>query len=238
MVLNTPVHAVDRQQALTLCRAYMFEDRLHQIATTNPEFVMTAQRDDVFRQALLQADLCIPDGIGLIYASRWMGCPLPARVAGSELIIDLCRMAAGEGWRPFFLGAGPGVAERTAEIMQGRFPALQVAGVFGGTPLLRHNDDILSRVNDSGANMLFVAYGAPQQDKWIARNKERMPAVRLAMGVGGAFDFIGGRAQRAPLWMQRSGLEWLHRLLREPWRWRRMMALPHFALKVLLTSRP
>ena len=84
-----------------------------------------------------------------------------------------------------------------------------------------------------GAALIFVAYGAPKQDKWIARNRDALPAVRVAIGVGGSLDFVTGRAVRAPRWMQRLGLEWLHRLIREPWRWRRMLALPRFALRVL-----
>ncbi len=89
----------------------------------------------------------------------------------------------------------------------------------------------------SKADMLFVAYGAPKQDKWIARNRESLPTVKLALGVGGSLDFVTGKAHRAPRWVQNLGLEWLHRLLLEPWRWRRMLALPRFAFKVLLTPR-
>jgi N-acetylglucosaminyldiphosphoundecaprenol N-acetyl-beta-D-mannosaminyltransferase len=222
---------------LTLVQQFMAEPRLHQIATTNPEFVMAAQQDDVFRQVLWGADLCIPDGIGLIAAARWLRRPLPQRVPGSELVYHLAALAAEYGWRLFLLGAAPGVAEAAAVRFQQQNPDLVIAGTYAGSPDPAENEAIIQRINDSQADMLFVAYGAPKQDKWIARNKANLPTVRLAMGVGGALDFVTGRAIRAPRWLQKLGLEWLHRLIYEPWRWRRMLALPRFAWRVLLSRR-
>ena len=236
-ILNTPVHVVSMDKTLQLVRLYMDGRRLHQIATTNPEFVMAAQQDEEFRQVLQQCDLCIADGVGLLLASRWMGSPLPERIPGSELVYNLAELAAQEGWRIFLLGAGPGVAEEAAKIFQTSYPELHIAGTYAGSPDLAENDAIVRRINSSRADMLFVAYGAPNQDKWIARNRESLPAIKLALGVGGSLDFVTGKAQRAPRWMQNLGLEWLHRLILEPWRWRRMLALPRFALKVLLTPR-
>jgi N-acetylglucosaminyldiphosphoundecaprenol N-acetyl-beta-D-mannosaminyltransferase len=166
-----------------------------------------------------------------------MGSPLPERVPGSELVYNLAELAAQEGWRLFLLGAGPGVAEEAATIFQSRYPELRIAGTYAGSPNLTENDAIVRRINNSRADMLFVAYGAPNQDKWIARNRESLPTIKLALGIGGSLDFVTGQAQRAPHWIQDLGLEWLHRLILEPWRWRRMLALPRFALKVLLTPR-
>lgn len=236
-ILNTPVHVVTMDETLQLVQQYMAENKLHQIATTNPEFVMTAQKDEEFRHVLKQCDLCIADGVGLLMASRWLGSPLPERVPGSELVYNLAQLAAQEGWRLFLLGAGPGVAEEAAAVFQSRFSELQIAGTYAGSPSLAENDDIAARIVDSSADMLFVAYGAPKQDKWIARNRESLTTVKLALGVGGSLDFVTGKSQRAPRWIQNLGLEWLHRLIMEPWRWRRMAALPRFALKVLLTPR-
>jgi N-acetylglucosaminyldiphosphoundecaprenol N-acetyl-beta-D-mannosaminyltransferase len=224
-------------ETLQYVRQYMFGDRLHQIATTNPEFVMAAQKDETFRQVLESCDLCIADGIGLLIASRWLGSPLPERVPGSELVYELAHLAAQEGWRLYLLGAGPGVAEEAAAIFQTLYPQLQIAGTHTGSPSPIENEAIVKKINESQANMLFVAYGAPKQDKWIARNRESLPSVKLALGVGGSLDFVTGRSTRAPRWIQNLGLEWLHRLVMEPWRWRRMLALPRFALKVLLTPR-
>lgn len=235
-ILNTPVHRVSKTDVLVLVRGWLNDGtRLHQIATTNPEFVMLAQRDPDFRRILQQADLCIPDGVGLLYAARWLGTPLPERVPGSELVHDLAGLAAAEGKRLFLLGAAPGVAEEAAAIFQSRHPHLQIAGTYAGSPAPAENDVIVARINASQADLLFVAYGAPNQDKWIARNRDKLPSVRVAIGVGGSLDFVTGRAIRAPRWVQNLGLEWLHRLIKEPWRWRRMLALPHFAVRVLLS---
>jgi N-acetylglucosaminyldiphosphoundecaprenol N-acetyl-beta-D-mannosaminyltransferase len=235
-ILGVPVHAVTMRQTLALAEAYMAQQRLHQIATVNPEFVMTAQADPEFRQVLETADLCIPDGVGLLWAARRQGRPLPERVAGSDLVYELARLAAGQKWRLFLLGAAEGVADEAAAILQERYPGLLIAGTYAGSPDPAENEQIVARINESQAQLLYVAYGAPRQDKWIARNREALPTVRLALGVGGSLDFITGRAKRPPQWAQRAGIEWLVRLIMEPWRWRRMMALPRFALKVLTTN--
>ena len=237
MILETPVHRVTVHDAIRLAHSYLQESRLHQISTVNPEFVMAARGDEAFRQVLLQADLCVPDGIGLVYASRWLGRPLPERVPGSELVYDLAALAAQERCPLFLLGAAPGVAAEAALILQQRHPDLIIAGTYAGSPDPAENDALVRLINDSKAGMLFVAYGAPRQDKWIARNRQALATVRVAMGVGGSLDFITGRAVRAPRWVQKLGLEWLHRLYREPWRWRRMLALPRFALEVVRHGR-
>jgi N-acetylglucosaminyldiphosphoundecaprenol N-acetyl-beta-D-mannosaminyltransferase len=234
-ILGVPVHDVTMSETLELAARYMDGQRLHQIATVNPEFVMKAQEDPHFLQVLQAADLCIPDGVGLILAGRRYRRPFRERVAGSELVYHLAGAAAAHGWRLFLLGAAPGVAEEAASKLCALYPGLQIAGVYAGSPDLAENDAIVARINASGAGLLYVAYGAPRQDKWIARNRQKLHTVRLALGVGGALDFIAGTAVRAPQGWQRLGLEWLYRLLREPWRWRRMLALPRFAWRVLWT---
>lgn len=236
-ILGIPVHATSMAEAVDRVERFMGQPRLHQIATVNPEFVMTAQKDTDFRQVLQDADLCLADGIGLLYAARWLGSPLPERVPGSELVYHLAERAAEKGWRLFLLGAAPGVAEAAGAIFQNLYPALQIAGCHAGSPAPAENEEIVTRINESKADLLYVAYGAPRQDKWIARNRDRLENVRVALGVGGALDFVTGRAQRAPRWVQQLGLEWFHRLLHEPWRWRRMLALPRFAVEVLRSGR-
>lgn len=236
-ILGIPVHAVTMVETLTLVEQYLAEPRVHQIATVNPEFVMAAQSDAAFRRVLRAADLCLPDGIGLLYAARRLGQTLPERVPGSELVYRLAERAAERGWPLFLLGAAPGVAEEAARILGERYPTLRVVGTFAGSPAIDENDDIVRRINESGAALLFVAYGAPKQDKWIERNRLTLDTVRLAIGVGGSLDFITGRAVRAPQWAQDMGLEWLHRLYKEPWRWRRMLALPRFAWHILITRQ-
>lgn len=232
-ILGVQVHNVTTEETLAYIRRYMDEPGLHQIATVNPEFVMTARENATFHRVLNDSDLCLPDGIGLLFAGRWQGNPLKERVAGSDLVNALASDAAKYGWRLFLLGAAPGVAEQAAEILSAEHPDIQIAGTFPGSPALEENDDLVQRINQSNADLLFVAYGAPAQDLWIARNSSSLENVRVAIGVGGSLDFITGRAVRAPKWIQNIGLEWFYRLLREPWRWKRMLALPRFTLSVL-----
>jgi N-acetylglucosaminyldiphosphoundecaprenol N-acetyl-beta-D-mannosaminyltransferase len=232
-LLGVPVHQLTTAQTLTHIERFLETPGLHQIATVNPEFVMAAQKDADFLALLQAADLSIPDGVGLLWAARLMGEHLPERVAGSELVYHLAKLAAEKGCPIFLLGAAPGVAEAAAAVLQKRYPALIIAGTYAGSPDPAENDAIVQRINDSAATLLFVAYGAPKQDKWIARNKENLTTVRAAIGIGGSLDFITGRSVRAPQWMQRLGIEWLHRLYHEPWRWRRMLALPQFALRII-----
>lgn len=158
-------------------------------------------------------------------------------VPGSELVYLLAERAAKRDWPLFLLGAAPGVAEVAAAVLGERYPGLHVVGTYAGSPDAAENDALVARVNASGAALLYVAYGAPRQDKWIARNRHALTSVRVAIGVGGSLDFVTGRAARAPQWAQRLGLEWLHRLAKEPWRWRRMRALPRFAWRVMVGGR-
>lgn len=230
--LNTPVHAVTMADTLALMRQWMGESRLHQICTTNPEFVMKAQEDEAFRQVLWMADLCVPDGVGLLHAARWRGEHLPERVPGSEMVYHVAELCAQEGWRLFLLGAAPGIAEQAAVIFQQKYPGLTIAGTYAGSPDPAENEVLVQMINASRADVLYVAYGNPKQDKWIARNRTNLTTVRVAIGVGGSLDFVTGKSTRAPEWVQKLGLEWLHRLITEPWRWRRMLALPRFVLAV------
>jgi N-acetylglucosaminyldiphosphoundecaprenol N-acetyl-beta-D-mannosaminyltransferase len=206
------------------------------VATVNPEFVMRAQADEHFRGVLEAADLCLADGIGVVWAMRRQGCRNQQRVAGSDLVPGLAKLCATRGWRPFLLGARPGVAAEAAQRLQERVPGLQVAGCHGGSPDPEDDEESLRRIRGSGADLLLVAYGHPRQELWIERNRSRLD-VPVAVGVGGAFDFLAGRVRRAPQFVRRAHLEWLWRLVLEPWRVRRMAVLPVYALAVLRDSR-
>jgi N-acetylglucosaminyldiphosphoundecaprenol N-acetyl-beta-D-mannosaminyltransferase len=205
----------------------------HQVATVNPEFVMTAQRDANFCVTINEAALALPDGIGLLWAARLLGQPLRERVTGSDTVPLIARISSQKGYRLFLLGAAPGIAEQAAAILQRSNPGLEIAGTFAGSPRQEDEDAICARIVQAAPDFLFVAYGAPQQDLWIKRNMARLQ-VPVCMGVGGTLDFIAGVTPRAPEWMRRSGLEWLYRLLKQPRRWRRMLRLPVFAFQVLV----
>jgi N-acetylglucosaminyldiphosphoundecaprenol N-acetyl-beta-D-mannosaminyltransferase len=236
-ILGVPIHAVTTADTLAWIEAAVTARVPRQICTANPEFLMTARRDREFFELLNHADLVLPDGIGLLFAARWLGGRLPERVAGSDLIDRVSARAAHHGWRLYLLGAAEGVAAKTAEILRARHPGLAIAGMFGGSPRLADENDIVEKVRAARPDVLLVAYGAPAQDKWIARNRTRL-GVPVSMGVGGAFDFVAGTAQRAPVWVQRLGLEWLHRVLRQPWRAGRIFtAVVAFPLAVLRFGR-
>jgi N-acetylglucosaminyldiphosphoundecaprenol N-acetyl-beta-D-mannosaminyltransferase len=236
-ILGIRVHAITTEATLAWIEAAVAERVPRQICTANPEFVMAAQRDPEFFDLLNRADLVLPDGVGLLWAARRLGGHLPERVAGSDLIGLIAGRAAARGWRVFFLGAAEGVAERAAEVLAERHSGLVVAGAFAGSPRPEDEAGIVARVRAARPDILFVAYGAPAQDKWIARNRERLE-VPVSMGVGGAFDFVAGVARRAPIWVRRLGIEWLHRLYRQPWRARRIFtAAILFPLAVLRRGR-
>jgi N-acetylglucosaminyldiphosphoundecaprenol N-acetyl-beta-D-mannosaminyltransferase len=207
-----------------------------QLATVNPEFVMRARRDVEFAAILEDSDLCLADGIGVVWAARRAGCELRERVTGSDLLPLLAAECARRGWRPFFLGAMPGVAEEAARKLKAAHAGFEVAGIHAGTPSPEGDLEALAQISLSRPDLLLVAYGHPKQEKWIARNRNRLP-VPLAIGVGGSFDFAAGRVRRAPVWMRRVHLEWLYRLVRQPWRIRRMAVLPLFALQVLRSGQ-
>ncbi len=231
-LMGVPIHDVTMEETLAWIARWIHEDDAHQIATVNTEFVMLARRHPEFRTALLHAALCVPDGIGVLWAARRHGVRLRERVAGSDLVPRLAQEAAGKGWRLFFLGAAPGVADRAAANLQRKFPTLQLCGCYAGSPAPAEEDAIVARVRAARPDVLLVAYGAPAQDLWLYRNLKRT-GTPVGIGVGGSFDFIAGISRRAPPWIQRLGLEWLYRLVLEPWRWRRQLALPHFVYLVL-----
>jgi N-acetylglucosaminyldiphosphoundecaprenol N-acetyl-beta-D-mannosaminyltransferase len=249
-ILGVPVDHVTAEDALGVCADVLRSQRQVQVVTVNPEFVMAARRDPAFMTVLRSAELSLADGVGMVWASRLLGRPLPERVAGVDVLPRIARTAAEHDQSVFLLGAAPGVAERaaaalvapgeragadTAAAIAYGSPAAIVAGVFAGSPSDSEADSIVRMVNASGAAVLFVAFGAPAQDMWIARHRARL-GPQIMMGVGGAFDFLAGERRRAPAGVRRFGLEWLWRLVREPWRWRRQLALPRFAGAVVLEA--
>ncbi|MDP7260139.1 MAG: WecB/TagA/CpsF family glycosyltransferase [Anaerolineales bacterium] len=235
LFLSVPVHDVTYAETLDWIARAVAADEPRQLCTVNPEFVMTAQTHAEFRRVLQNADICLPDGQGLLWAARWRGVALRERVAGSTLLGRLAQRAATHGWRMFFLGAAPGVAARAAAILEQKHPGLLKIETMEAGPHPEQAGQIIERVRVARADILLVAYGAPEQELWIDRYGDDL-RVPVMMGVGGAFDFVAGVTARAPLWAQRLGLEWLHRLWMQPWRWRRMLALPRFAWAILIRS--
>ncbi len=237
-ILGVRVDHVTYEEALARVAEYLCEGSFHQIATVNPEFVVLAQSDAELRRILDSTHLNVPDGVGLLWAARRLGQPLPERVTGQELVDRIAAMAARCGHRVFMLGAREGIAERAASELIRRHPGLAIAGCFAGSPAAEEDDTIVQRIMQARAQVLFVAYGPPKQEFWIARNAPRLgDQVAVALGVGGTFDTLAGIVPRAPRWMQQAGLEWTYRLAREPRRFRRQLAIPYFMWLVIKGGR-
>ncbi len=228
-ILNVRIDNVTYADAIARVESFLRERGVHQIATVNPEFVVVAQTNAEFRRVLNATALNVPDGVGLLWAARRLKSPLRERVTGQEMVDRIAALAAERGDRVFFLGAREGIAERAAAALAAKYPLLAIAGCYAGSPAREEEDAIVTRVNAANTQILFVAYGPPQQELWIARNAARLaPRVAVAMGVGGTFDTLAGIAPRAPEWIRNAGFEWTYRLLREPRRFRRQLAIPYF----------
>ena len=202
----------------------------HYVVTPNPEIVWQARKQKELAEALNGADLVIPDGIGIIYAARIQGTPLPERVPGIELAQALLRHAAGQGLPVYLLGAKPGVAERAAENLGNTYAGLQVAGCGDG--YFTEDEPVLAGIRASGARLVLVCLGFPRQELWMAAHRDEVGQA-LMLGVGGSMDVFAGDVQRAPEAWCRAGLEWFYRLLKQPSRIRRMIKLPLFLISVI-----
>jgi N-acetylglucosaminyldiphosphoundecaprenol N-acetyl-beta-D-mannosaminyltransferase len=206
------------------------EGRKSFIVAINPEKIMKAQEDRELKSLLNQATYQIPDGIGVILASKLKKGRIRERVTGIDMMLKLCKEATNNGKRIFLYGAKPGIADEAKAKLEEMFPGILIVGTLNG---YEKNEEVIERtINDSGAEIVFVALGSPAQENWIIAHKEKLnPSVY--QGVGGSFDVISGRLNRAPAVFQKFGLEWLYRLLKEPWRWKRQLELPRFLLRVL-----
>ena len=189
-----------------------------QVATVNLDFLVRAQRHAELLAVLRRTDLNVADGMPVVWLSRLLGRPVPERVAGADLVPLLVREAAAAGAGVFLLGGEGGVAEAAARRLSNELPGLRAGWHEPPRAALDEMDTdlLVDLVDRSGAAVLLVALGNPKQELWIARNRHRLPGVAVAVGVGCVFDPWAGRVRRAPGWMQRSGLEWLHRLVAEP----------------------
>ncbi len=220
------VDRVGVAQAGHRIEAFLSAERLHQVVTVNLDFLHLAQADARFRETINEADLAVADGMPLVWASRLAGRRLPERVTGIALVDECCRLAALTGREIYLLGGRPGIADQAARSIERRYPGAAIAGVYSPPfgPLSAEKDRrMVDLVNRSGAGFLFVALGAPRQDLWIRAHRHQLE-VGVAMGVGCTLDLVAGAVSRAPGWMQRTGLEWLHRFRLEPRRlWQRYL---------------
>jgi N-acetylglucosaminyldiphosphoundecaprenol N-acetyl-beta-D-mannosaminyltransferase len=242
-ILGVDVHSTTLAQALSAIEDYVASGRPHQVVTVNMDFLRIAQKDESFRAALNGADLAVPDGMPLLWISRWTRQRLVQRVAGVDLVEQLAALAAERGYSMYFLGAESGVADAAAAVLRSRHPGLRIVGTYAppfGPFSAEEDTRIVARVRSCRPDILCAAFGAPKQDVWIASHLEELE-VPVCIGVGGTLDFIAGRVPRAPGWMQKRGLEWAYRLRQEPRRlWRRYLLgdLPLLLRVAYLSSFP
>ncbi|MGF9891367.1 WecB/TagA/CpsF family glycosyltransferase [Priestia megaterium] len=201
------------------------EDKKSFIVAINPEKIMHGTKDQELKELLNSATYQIPDGHGIVVLSKRQGGNIKERVTGCDLFQQLCELAAKEGKKVFLYGAKPGVAEQTKSILEQRYSGLNVVGTLDG--FVMDKTLIIDTINNAKPDFLFVALGSPAQEKWIKENMDQLDA-HIFQGVGGSFDVVSGNIKRAPKWMQKMGLEWLHRVILEPKRVVRIIRLSLF----------
>ena len=221
VVLGIPIDLLNMSETLDrieqMVQVGRTTGKVHQVATVNADFVVKALVDPELRYLLQHADLLTADGMPLVWGARCQGVLLEGRVAGADLVPALARRAAQRGLSIYFLGGAPGVAATAAELLKEKYPELRIAGIHSPpfSPVLEMDTSFLEEIRSARPDILLVAFGNPKQEKWIGMYGRSL-GVPVMIGVGGSLDFVAGHTRRAPEWMQRTGLEWLFRLLQEP----------------------
>lgn len=233
-ILGIPVDAVTMKEAVEKAGAFIREGRAHAIYTPNAEIMMAAQRDPELKEIMKKADMLVADGAGVVLASKLLGRPVPEKVSGVDLVCEIFRAYASDGLSCYLFGAKPGVAQEAAEKIRAEYPGLVIAGCHDGYFTEQEEAEIIDDINKSSPDILLVALGAPKQEKWIF-NHLGVLNTKVCIGVGGTIDILSGRVKLCPEFFRRNGLEWLYRLYKEPWRAKRMLDIPRFMLRVILT---
>ena len=233
---GTPIDSISADYALGRTRSLILQGGPGRyFVTLDALSALRAREDRHFREIVTGADLVLPDGKGLTWALGFLGAPSVQRIPGVEFVERMCRLASMEGWPVFLLGGVPGVGEKAAENLKKLYPGLLVGGVRHGYLDASEAGSLLEEIRDSGSRFIFVGMGVPRQEAWMFEHHHLLPGT-ISIGVGGSFDVISGNLKRAPLFLQKAGLEWLFRLIQEPWRWSRVRRLPLFVYHVILTK--
>ncbi|AKM82776.1 TPA: glycosyltransferase [Candidatus Berkelbacteria bacterium] len=211
-ILGVAISEYSFSEVMQKITGFLQSNNCHLIATVNPEFVVAAQKDEEFKNILNNADLNVPDGFGLKCAAVWKRIKIGERITGVDLTWEMAKIASEKGYSIYLLGGKKGVAEMTARRLRYLYHNLKIAGTYAGSP---EEEGIIQKINDSKVDILLVAFGAPKQEKFIAQHKNELQC-KVAMGVGGTFDYISGALPRAPKFMRALGLEWLYRLFKQP----------------------
>ena len=227
-VLGVGFDDLTKDNAIELCKKLIDEHRAAYMATPNPEIVMAAWDNAELMKALENADLVIPDGIGVVKAARILGTPLKERLPGIEIGEAILEYLAVSGKSAFLLGAKPGVAELAAEQIRKKYPGINICGTNDG--YFKEDAPVVAKINAAKPDFLMVCLGAPKQEIWMSRNAPMLD-VGLMAGLGGSLDVFAGTVERAPKIWQDLNLEWLYRCIKEPWRFKRIAKLPLFIVK-------
>lgn len=233
-ILGVYVNKYTMEQAVKKAAELIETEGMSMIFTPNSEILLYASNNPDFTKVLNQADMIIPDGIGVVYGARILGEPLKERVAGYDLVCNLFPIMAQKGQSVYLLGAKPSVAEKAAENLTKKYPGLVIAGTHDG--YFKDDDEVIADINRSNPDFLMVCLGFPKQEQWIFDNHDKIN-TRLAIGAGGCLDVFAGTVARAPEFYCNHGIEWLYRLVKQPSRFVRMLALPKFGFKVLFKGR-
>lgn len=236
-ILGVPVHPLTMNESVAVLEEKLQKKEQAFVVTANAEIIMMCQQDKEYNNIVSeQADLVLPDGAGAVWAGRYLGNEVPERVAGFDLYNQLLKLSADKGYKAYFFGGAPGVAEAAKNKAEELYPGVQIVGCRNGYFNETEEEAIIKEINDAAPDMLFVALGAPKQEKWLVKYRNQLKP-RVLMGIGGSFDVLAGKMERAPKWMQEASLEWAFRLYKQPSRFMRMLALPKFALKVIFCKK-
>ena len=216
-------------EALEMLERFIAEKIPRHVVTADASMIVLSRQDSELAQIVRDADLVTPDGSGLLWASRLLGKPITERVSGVDLVGRITQLSAKKGYRLFFLGSAPGVAEEAARQLSDKYPGAVICGTRHGFFKEDEEEDVAGQIARTHPDILFVAFGIPKQEKFISRWKKAIGAA-VCIGVGGSFDVYSGSVRRAPLWMQNAGLEWIYRLAQNPKKISKVMTLPRFAL--------
>ncbi len=231
-ILGCMIDLVDMEQALMAIDRIVANGKPSQIITLNAEIVYTAQNDQSLRNIINSAQMVTPDGIGIVWGARLLGYKIKNRVTGIDLVHHLCELAAAKGWKIYLFGAAPGVAELAAQNLSKEYQGLKICGCRDGYFAESDVENIIKDIKSQAPEILLIALGAPKQEIFIRKHKNEL-GVPVCLGVGGSFDVLSGIKSRAPSLFIKLNLEWFYRLLAEPSRFKRQLALPKFALMVI-----
>jgi len=222
-VLNIPVQALSMSETLGFIKSRIDNKEFTQHVVVNAGKIVSMQDDEALRKSVLEADMINADGMSVVWASRFLGKALPARVAGIDLMLELVKMAHRHGYKCYFFGARQEVVEKVVETFSNEYSSAIIAGYRNGYFREEEEEELAKEIANSGADMLFVAMSSPKKEIFVNKYKKLMN-VPFVMGVGGSFDVVAGVTKRAPLWMQKIGMEWFYRLIQEPTRmWKRYL---------------